>query len=274
MRTLLGVPRYNYVTTSANASNSVVTNIGLWLITACIYLGSGVEWPHHAVLLFADAIITTDVIIEFKDRVIGLMMTDDFGSLKAVASGKKVELCPLPAPRLGFRVKGEPKEVEAVKKYCNQLRITVERNSVGYEQMVLSASSQPVCATIEVDQYRKGLEKDLKVVTKCSLEGHVFHQAGLRVTSDHVTFIRIVVGDLLAEQADAIVIPTGRAVDSCPIELPSLAMCGNSRSLESSLKDSWRWGGQNVWMVASYRVHMLFGQVSLKPLMSPAISLF
>ena len=178
-----------------------------------------------------------DTIVEFKDEVIGLLMMEgDSQSLKEVAGRQKVELCPLRAPRVGFQIKGESKGLKVVIDYCDRLRIAKERNSIGYEQIILNASCQPVYDSDQVEQCRKSMKGDLKVVTACTFQGCVFYQVGVRVAQNHVIFVRIIVGDLSNEQSDAIVIPTGRAVHtrhSYPIELPSLPLCGNLRSLNN-----------------------------------------
>ena len=184
-------------------------------------------------VVISGAILVTNTVVEFRDDLVGLMLVEE-KSLKVFACQEGVELCPLPSPRLGFQLKGGSKGVKEVRKYCDQLRVTIERNVIGYEQIVLNVSRQPVYATEAVRLCRTSIKRDLKVVTTC--QGPTVHQAGVCVEQNHITFISIIVGDLSSEQSDAIVIPTGRAGDtrhSYPIELPSLPLCGNLRSLNN-----------------------------------------
>ena len=207
-------------------------------------------------------------VVEFKDEDIGLMfMEGKDGSLSEVAKKECVDICPVQVPRRGFQIKGDLKNVETVVGEYNKLCALLARSRIGYKQIVLDNSCGPAFTHTEVEQFRKGLKKDLRVLTSCSFESLGCCQRGLRVAQDHVVVIKMVVGDLLTEQADAIVIPTGRAVGtdhSYPIELGS--PCGKIWSLENSSRELVEVGHTDILdggkLPCSYIIQALFPRTS------------
>ena len=210
-----------------------------------------------------------DSIIEFRDEVIGLMNATLSKDTMAVSRREGVELCLLPPPQLGFQMKGAHKGFGVVRTHFRCLREVMLKTRVGYAQIVLDDLYQPICSTKEVICCRDGLKRDHKVVTMCSFEKHssddvMSSQIGVRAGRNHVTLVKIVVGRLDREEADAIVIPTGRemgAKDCYPIQFPSVPMHLQSSTLRN-VKNLVKIGQTEIldggMLPCSYIIHALF----------------
>ena len=206
--------------------------------------------------------------LKVKDDVVGMMLMEDT-SLKALATREHVKLTPF---QYGYEIKGEVKACQVVTEHFNKCRLAIERNQVGYAQLVLSAPYKHICSSSEVLTCRESLKRDLKVVTTCSLERAVVSSACLCAGQDHVALVQIVVGSLNKEMVDAVVIPTDRAQVS-PGHY-SAALDSTSRYLYNVYN-----GGDELWEIGdtasldggsfscSYRIQTLLPLVEQK---SPA----
>ena len=95
---------------------------------------------------------------------------------------------------------------------------------MGYAQIVLGSFYEPICTSSEISDCKKSLLDRCGTTAVCSCETisrtSVVSQVSLRTSKDHVVTIRIVVGSLITERADAVVIPTERAAANAQYTYP------------------------------------------------------
>ena len=111
-----------------------------------------------------------------------------------------------------------------------------------YDQIILGSFYEPICTSSEIVSCKQSLLDHFKAMAVCSCDSSpgtsVVSQACLQVSQSRVVTIKIVVGSLITEKGDAVVIPTDRAVSasSYPIamERPSLITSRFPRNLQNN----------------------------------------